>query len=81
MKNHKELKLWQEAAELAEKIYKITRGFPIEERFSLTSQIQRAAVSIPANIAEGWGRGKTGEYVQFLRIAKGSLLNRCLCTT
>ncbi len=56
MKNYKELKVWQEAVELAEKIYKITRGFPIEERFSLTSQIHRAALPIPANIVEGWGR-------------------------
>ncbi len=74
MKSYKELKVWGEAVELVEEIYDVTRSFPLKERFSLTSQIQRAVVSIPANIAEGWGRGKTGEYVQFLRIARGPLM-------
>ena len=74
MESYKELKVWQEGVKLVEEIYELTRSFPPKEQYSLTSQIQRAAVSIPTNIAEGWGRGKTGEYVQFLRIARGSLM-------
>jgi len=74
MESYKELKVWGKAVELAEEIYDVTRSFPPKERFSLTSQIRRAVVSVPANIGEGWGRGKTGEYVQFLRIARGSLM-------
>ena len=74
VESYKELKVWQEGVKLVEEIYELTRSFPPKEQYSLTSQIQRAAVSIPTNIAEGWGRGKTGEYVQFLRIARGSLM-------
>ena len=74
VESYKELKVWQEGVKLVEGIYELTRSFPPKEQYSLTSQIQRAAVSIPTNIAEGWGRGKTGEYVQFLRIARGSLM-------
>jgi four helix bundle protein len=57
---------------LAEMCYRHTRNFPQDERFGLTAQIRRAAASIPANIAEGYGREQTGSYVQFLRIAQGS---------
>ena len=74
VESYKELMVWQEGVKLVEEIYELTRSFPPKEQYSLTSQIQRAAVSIPTNIAEGWGRGKTGEYVQFLRIARGSLM-------
>jgi len=59
--------------QLSAACYKLTRQFPREELFGLTSQIRRAAVSIPANVAEGYGRGHRREYLQFLRIAQGSL--------
>jgi four helix bundle protein len=72
LKNYKELKVWQKAYELCLKIYKTTNTFPKEERYGLTSQIRRAAVSIPSNIAEGYGRRTTGEYIQALYVAYGS---------
>ncbi len=58
---------------LAEACYRITKAFPKEETYGMNAQIRRAAVSIPANIAEGYGRGSRGEYRQFLYIAQGSL--------
>jgi len=72
LRNYKELKVWQKAYELCLRIYKVTTTFPKEERYGLTSQIRRAAVSIPSNIAEGYGRKSTGEYIQALYIAYGS---------
>lgn len=73
LKNYTELKVWQKAHELVLKMYKETKGFPKEERFALISQVRRSAVSIPANIAEGYGRKHTKEYIQMLYIAQGSL--------
>ena len=73
IESYRDLEVWERAMGLATMIYELTRSFPQEERFGLTSQIRRAAVSIPANIAEGWGRGGTREFQQYLRIAQGSL--------
>ena len=72
LKNYRELKVWQKAYKLCVDIYKITKSFPKEERYGLTSQIRRAAVSVPSNIAEGYGRKTTPEYIQSLYIAYGS---------
>lgn len=73
MNSFEELKVWQEAHKLVIKIYKITNGFPREERYRLTSQLCRSAASAPANIAEGQARQTTKEYLQFLYTARGSI--------
>jgi len=72
LKNYKELKVWQKSYQLCLEVYRITRGFPAEEKYGLTSQIRRAAVSVPSNIAEGYGRKTTREYVRSLYLAYGS---------
>ena len=64
---------WQRGMDLVDAVYHVTRSFPDHERFGLTSQLRRAAVSVPSNIAEGYGRGAQQEYLRFLRIARGSL--------
>ncbi len=74
MKDYKELDVWRRAVALTTDVYKLTAGFPEHERFEMVSQIRRAVTSIPANIAEGWGRGSTKEYIHHLMIARGSLL-------
>lgn len=74
MQNYKELEVWQKAVRLATELYGLTGRFPDTEKFGLVSQIRRAVASVAANIAEGWGRGSTKEYIQFLLIARGSLL-------
>lgn len=71
--SYKELIVWQQAMALARDCYILTRHFPKEEMYGLTSQIRRAAASVPANIAEGSGRGTRADYQHFLRIAQGSL--------
>jgi four helix bundle protein len=71
---YSELLVWQKAMDLVTEIYKITATFPSEERFGLSSQARRAAVSIPSNIAEGHGRKSTGAYLNHLSIAFGSLM-------
>ncbi len=71
--DYTDLIAWQKAMELCRSIYDATAGFPANEQFGLTQQLRRAAASIPANIAEGWGRGTTADYVRFLRNARGSL--------
>jgi len=71
---YNELVVWQKAMDLVTEIYKFTATFPGEERFGLSSQARRAAVSIPSNIAEGHGRKSTGAYINHLSIAHGSLM-------
>jgi len=70
--DYRDLEVWQLGRKLAKAIYEVTSGFPSAEKFGLVSQLRRAAVSIPSNIAEGWGRRYTAEYVQFVRNANGS---------
>ncbi len=72
MHKFKELMVWQKAVDLAEDIYGITKQFPSEEKFGLVSQINRCAISIPSNIAEGAGRNSNGEFNHFLGISNGS---------
>ena len=71
--NYQDLLVWQKAIDLVVEAYRATAVFPKSETYGLVSQIRRAATSIPANIAEGYGRGSRKEYVQFLVIAQGSL--------
>ncbi len=73
IRSYRDLKVWQEAMTLAEDSYRFSAEFPREELYGLVSQVRRAAVSIPANIAEGYGRNSAGSYVAFLRDAQGSL--------
>ncbi len=72
MKDFKELRVWSKAHELTMLVYKLTRGFPRDEVYGLTSQMRRSAASIGANIAEGCGRHSDGEMSRFLQIARGS---------
>ncbi|MBI2883526.1 MAG: four helix bundle protein [Candidatus Methylomirabilis oxyfera] len=73
LKSYQDLEVWKKSIDLAEMVYRISTQFPTEEKFGLTSQIRRAAVSVPANIAEGAARKGTGEFLQFLSMASGSL--------
>lgn len=73
IRSHRDLIAWQKAIELSLAIYSATQGFPADERFGLVSQLRRAGVSVASNIAEGYGRGSTIDYVRFLRTARGSL--------
>jgi four helix bundle protein len=73
MQRYTELKVWQRGQALALEIYRRTEGFPDKERFGLTAQLRRAAVSVPANIAEGSRRQGAQDYARFLNIAEGSL--------
>jgi len=73
VKTYQELIAWQKAIELVTEVYAATRDFPRDEIYGLTGQLRRAAVSIPSNIAEGQGRASSGEFIQFLCHARGSL--------
>ena len=72
MHRFEELKIWQKAMDISEDIYRMSSNFPNEEKYGLTSQIRKCAISIPSNIAEGAGRNTNGEFKQFLGIANGS---------
>ena len=72
-RGYRDLLVWQKGMALARDVYQLTRSFPSEEKFGLVSQMRRAAVSIPSNIAEGQARKSTGEFVQFISTAEGSL--------
>lgn len=73
IRSHRDLIAWQKAVELSLAIYSATQRFPTDERFGLVSQLRRAGVSVASNIAEGYGRGSTTDYIRFLRTARGSL--------
>jgi four helix bundle protein len=73
VRHYRDLLVWQKAVDWVEAIYAATRSWPQDERFGLTSQIRRAAVSVPSNIAEGCARRSTAEFLRFLSIARGSL--------
>jgi four helix bundle protein len=73
LKNYKDLNVWQKSYKLCLKIYRMTAKFANEERWGLTSQIRRASVSIPSNIAEGYGRKTTVDYIRMLYISYGSV--------
>lgn len=71
---YSDLKVWQKSMDLVDAVYQVTGAFPVAEQFGLRSQLQRAAVSIPANIAEGHGRKFTNVFLNHLSIASGSLM-------
>jgi four helix bundle protein len=72
-RDYGDLIVWQKAMDLVEEVYRWSAGFPTDERFGLTAQVRRAAVSVPSNIAEGQGRRSTGEFLQCLSVAQGSV--------
>lgn len=71
--SYRDLKVWQSAIEISVACYEVTKAFPREEMYGLTGQIRRSSISIAANIAEGYGRENKGSFVQYLKIAQGSL--------
>ena len=73
MKTYRDLIVWQKSMTLVTEIYRLSKSFPRDETYGLTSQIRRSAVSIPSNMAEGYGRNSTSEYIRFLYITTGSL--------
>jgi four helix bundle protein len=74
VQSYRDLRVWKTAVELTLEVYRITESFPASERFGLTSQLRRAAVSVASNIAEGHARSSRGEYRNFLSIARGSAI-------
>jgi four helix bundle protein len=73
MKTYRDLLVWQKGMDLVEQIYDISKQFPAEELYCLTQQIRRCVISVPSNIAEGYGRNHTKDYIRFLQISCGSL--------
>ncbi len=72
MQNYKELTVWQKSMDLVEEVYRLLKLLPREEQYALSDQLRRAAVSVPSNIAEGYGRHAAKDYLRFLNIARGS---------
>jgi four helix bundle protein len=72
-RSYRDLAVWQKGIQLAKVVYGLTRGFPVEEKFGIVAQMRRAAVSVPSNIAEGQARHTTGEFIQFISHAEGSI--------
>lgn len=73
IKSYRDLVVWQKAMDLVVMVYAVTKRFPSDERYGLTSQLKRASISVPSNIAEGYGRHSTADYIRFLQFALGSL--------
>jgi four helix bundle protein len=73
VRSFRDLVVWQNAMDPVKRIYAASKQFPSDERYALTSQLKRATVSVPCNIAEGYGRNSTADYIRFLQIALGSL--------
>jgi len=73
IRSYEDLAAWQLAVDLSVEVYRVTESFPAVDRFGLAQQVRRAAVSVPSNIAEGYGRGSRTDYARFLRISRGSL--------
>jgi len=73
MKTYRDLLVWQKSMVLVTEIYRLSKSFPRDETYGLTSQMRRCAVSVPSNLAEGYGRNSTSDYIRFLYIATGSL--------
>ncbi|MEB3149881.1 MAG: four helix bundle protein [Sphaerospermopsis sp.] len=73
IRDFKDLQIWQKGIDIAEKCYFLTKNFPKDELYGMVQQIRRSAVSIPANIAEGYGRRSSAEYIRFLNISQGSI--------
>ncbi|HHN78274.1 MAG TPA: four helix bundle protein [Phycisphaerales bacterium] len=71
--SYRDLTAWQKAFQLGLVVYRESAAFPVDERFGLISQVRRSAISVPCNIAEGYGRGSTKDYLRFLRTVRGSL--------
>lgn len=72
MQSYREMKVWQKSMDLVEEVYRLAKLLPREEQYALSDQLRRAAVSIPSNIAEGYGRNAIKDYIRFLNIARGS---------
>ena len=77
IKSFRDLLVWQKSMDFVVKVYSLTNSYPEDERFGLISQTRRSSIGVPSNIAEGFGRRSTGDYVRFLNISLGSL-NECL---
>ncbi len=77
VQSYRDLTAWQKGIKLVKLTYEETAGLPRDERFGLLAQMRRSAISIPSNVAEGWGRGTKRDYVRFLHVSRGSLFELC----